>query len=315
MAKLLCIDTDRHFGKFVCAHLKDAGHSCILDSRGDRVLKMIKQHGVEIVVAEVMLPDACGFEICRRIRSHPEFFTIPVILISAMASEDEVQHGLSQGADDYLTKPFEPEVLVQRVNEQLRTAKEATQPDKITGLSSAKMIKAVIQRNLTQGIPFATAYIELDHSADFGKFAGNDHRNKALRHLSRILDRYGKALESPRYYAAHMGLGHFICVMESEFVVPYCERISLSWEKHLPEFYQSVGLKMPKGAAAEVKNSRSVPLLSLTTCVTDSDLTGAHSFKEYFEVLEQLRRKASAQGGTGLHLDHRKARKKKRVAS
>ena len=137
VAKVLCIDTDTHFGKFVCAHLTDAGYKCILDSRGDRVVKMIEQHNIDIVVAEVMLPDACGFEICRRIRSHPEFFTIPVILMSAMASEDEVQHGLSQGADDYLAKPFDTKVLIQRVGEQLKSAHAAVQPDTTTPVCQA----------------------------------------------------------------------------------------------------------------------------------------------------------------------------------
>ena len=85
-------------------------------------------------------------------------------------------------------------------------------------------------------------------------------------------------------------------------------------EKHLPEFYEAVGLKMPKKPAT-VKNSRTVPLLNLTMCVTDSELTGADSFKEYFEVLEQLRKKANTQGGSGIHLDHRKARKKKRAVT
>lgn len=315
VAKILCIDRDAHFGKFVCAHLIDAGHKCILDSRGDRVLKMIGQHNIDIVIAEVMLPDACGFEICRRIRSHPEFFTVPVILMSAMASDDEVQHGLSQGADDYLAKPIDTKVLVQRVNEQLKSAHEANRPDATTGLSSAKMMKGVIQRNITQKIPFATAYIGLDNIAEFGRFAGEDPRNKALRHISRILKRYGNALESSLFNAAHMGLGYFICVMEPEFVVPYCERIALSWEKHLPDFYEVVGLRMPKNTANTIKNARTVPLLSMTICVTDSELTGADSFKEYYEVLEQLRKKASIEGGAGIHIDNRKTRKKKHAVS
>lgn len=314
VANILCIDTDRHFGKFICAHLKDAGHSCILDSRGDRVLKMIEHHSVDIVIAEVMLPDVCGFEICRRIRAHAEFFMVPVILYSSMASEDEVHHGLDQGADDYLTKPFDTKTLAARVNEQLKAAYHASQPDPTTGLSSAKMIKAIIQRNITQKIPFATAYVELDNIAEFGKFAGDAHRDKALRHISRILERYGKALESPQFHAAHMGLGHFVCVMQPEFIVPYCERIAQSWESHLPEFYDSVGLKMPKASAAEMKNARTVPLLGLIMCITDSELSGADSVKDYFDVLAQLRKKAVAEGGSGLHVDHRKTRKK-RVSS
>ena len=183
VARILCIDTDKHFGKYVCAHLVDAGHKCFLDSRGDLVIKMIEQHNIDLVIAEVMLPDVCGFEICRRIRAHAEFFTLPAILMSSMASEDEVQHGIAQGADDYLAKPFDSKTLVASVNEQLKVASHAAQPDPTTGLSSAKKIKAIIQRAITQRIPFATAYVELDNIADFGKFAGNDHRDKAMRHI------------------------------------------------------------------------------------------------------------------------------------
>ncbi len=314
VAKILCVDTDRHFGSFVCAHLKDAGHSCMLDSRGDRVIRMIEQHGIDLIIAEVMLPDVCGFEICRRIRAHAELFTLPIILMSSMASQSEIAHGLAQGADDYLAKPFDTKTLVARVTEQLKAAHHAAEPDPATGLASAKMIKAVIQRNITQKIPFATAYIEMDNIAEFGKFAGDAHRDKALRHIARILDRYGKLLESPRFKTAHMGLGHFVCVMEPDSVVPYCERVAESWEKHLPDFYDLVGLKMPKTAAA-IASSRAVPLLKLIICATNSELSGADSVKEYFDVLAQLRKKAVAQGDTGIYLDHRKTRKKRQAAS
>ena len=311
VAKILCIDTDKHFGKFVCAHLLDAGHKCVLDSRGDRVLKMVGQHNVDLVIAEVMLADVCGFEVCRRIRAHAEFFSLPVILMSSMASENEVKHGLSQGADDYLPKPVESKTIVTRVEEHLRIAQQAEQPDPITGLSSANKMKAIIQRNIIQGIPFAVAYIEMDNIAAFGKFAGNEHRNKALRHISRILDRYGKSLESSRFHAAHMGLGHFVCVMEAEHIIPYCDRISQSWERHLPEFYSLVGLKMPKGAIAKVTNFRSVPLLSLIICATDSELAGTDSVQGCFDVLAHLIAKAATQKNTGLYLDNRKTKKRK----
>jgi len=312
VAKILCIDIDPHFGNYVCAHLKDAGHVCVLENRGDRVVKMVEQHSVDLVIAEVMLPDVCGFEICRRIRAHAELFALPVILMSSMGAEDEVQHGLDQGADDYLVKPFDAKTLATRVNEQLKSAYLAQQADSITGLAGAKMIKAVIQRAITQKIPFATAYIELDNIAEFGKFAGDAHRNKALRHISRILQRYGANLDSPLFHAAHMGLGHFVCVMEPQHVVPYSERITESWEKHLPDFYELVGLKMPKSSVA---GGKGVPLLKLMICITDSEGTGARSVKEYFDVLAQLRKKAVNQGSTGLHMDNRKTMKKSREKS
>ncbi|MCK5863224.1 MAG: response regulator [Candidatus Hydrogenedentes bacterium] len=313
MANILCVDTDKRFGKYVCAHLTDAGHRCILDNQGKRTLETIEKHDIELVIAEVMLPDMCGFEICRRVRAHEDWFTLPVVLMSTMDGEDEVHHALSQGADDYLIKPFQSNTLVSCVAKQLQEANRGTKPDPITGLTSGKRIRAIIQRTITQKLSFSTAYIEMDHIAMFGQVAGDAPRDKALRHLSRILERYGEDLDTSDFYAAHLGLGHFACVMPPEYVVPYCKRIILSWEKHLPEFYESVGLKMPKAANAQINMGRSLPLLDLTVCVTENKPAEVSCVQEHIDVLNHLRNKAAGQGASGLYLDNRKTRQQSRA--
>ncbi len=314
VAKILCIDTDERYGKYVCSQLKEAGHVCLLDKRGERALQLIEQNSIDLVITEVMLPDVCGFEICRRVRAHPQLFTLPVILMSTMASEDEVHHGLTQGADDYLAKPFQGNMLVSRVNEQLRSAAAGLQPDAITGLAGAKMIKAVIQQAITQKTAFATAYIELENIAEFGKVAGEANRDKALRHISRIIKRHGEVLNSSLFHAAHIGTGHFVCVLAPDPAAQYCEQVAKNWENHLPEFYDLVGMKMPKKSRSST-GIGGTPLLNILICLTDSRISGARSVTEYFELLAQLRHKASQEGATGLYADNRQSSKKKKATA
>jgi two-component system phosphate regulon response regulator PhoB len=75
-----------------------------------------------IVLLDLMLPSLGGLEICRRMRGNARLAKVPVIMMTALGSEEDVVAGLEAGADDYVTKPFSPAVLVARVRAQLRRA-------------------------------------------------------------------------------------------------------------------------------------------------------------------------------------------------
>ncbi len=149
-------------------------------------------------------------------------------------------------------------------------------------------------------------YIELMSATSFGKAVGMESRNKAMRHLARILERYGERLESEAFRAAHIGAGHFVCLMEPQHADIYCKGVQKSWENHLPSFYASVGLEGAVDFANKAAALNGPPLLSLMMCVTDSGIAGARSAQEYFDVLAQLRKKALASGSGGVYFDHRK---------
>ena len=87
------------------------------------------------------MPDVCGFEICRRVRADHGLFTTPVMLVSQMAAEEEIQHGLAQGADDYLAKPFDFNLLQGRIMSLLANSASVGETDALTGLVGHKLKK------------------------------------------------------------------------------------------------------------------------------------------------------------------------------
>src|SRR5690606_30808149 len=114
-AKILIVEDDPRAAEVLGRSLTAAGHTCSIESTGARVLERARQDTPDLLVLDVMLPGTSGFEICRRVRADAHLYTLPILIVSAMRGEEEVMHGLAQGADDYVVKPFEPAQVVQRV--------------------------------------------------------------------------------------------------------------------------------------------------------------------------------------------------------
>jgi DNA-binding response OmpR family regulator len=117
MAHVLVVDDDRTVREVVVTYLRAAGHDVSEASDGTEGLAASRRKRADLVVLDVMMPGLDGLEVCRRLRLAGD---VPVILLTALGSEQDRVVGLETGADDYLTKPFSPRELVLRVDSILR---------------------------------------------------------------------------------------------------------------------------------------------------------------------------------------------------
>ncbi|HET7536340.1 MAG TPA: response regulator [Candidatus Didemnitutus sp.] len=118
-ARILAVDDEPALTALVEYHLKRAGHNVTTAANGWEAIERIQQERPDIVLLDLMLPDLDGFGVCEILRRDPATATIPIIIISAWASLDSRNLGLELGALDYITKPFSPQKLVDRVNHLL----------------------------------------------------------------------------------------------------------------------------------------------------------------------------------------------------
>ncbi len=116
VAKILAVDDEPELTELMHFHLVRAGHDVVTAANGWEAIASIKQRRPDIILLDLMLPDLDGFGVCELLRRDPLTATIPIIIISAWASTDSRNLGLELGALDYITKPFSPQDLVQRVN-------------------------------------------------------------------------------------------------------------------------------------------------------------------------------------------------------
>lgn len=117
MPEILVVDDEKEIADLVELYLKNEGYTVCKCTDGAQALSYIKEKEPDIAVLDVMLPDISGFDLCRKIR---EAHTYPVIMLTARVEDMDKITGLTIGADDYVTKPFNPLELVARVKAQLR---------------------------------------------------------------------------------------------------------------------------------------------------------------------------------------------------
>lgn len=119
MAKIVVLEDDNATRRLICAVLKKSGHDVTDVDNGAEGLLVVMAEQPDLVISDVEMPKMTGFEVLQNVRLEPETADTPFILLTSLSSRADVRKGMSQGADDYITKPFEPHELTDSVNAQL----------------------------------------------------------------------------------------------------------------------------------------------------------------------------------------------------
>ncbi|MEX2016393.1 MAG: response regulator [Candidatus Hydrogenedentales bacterium] len=117
---ILVVEDEEVIRELVRYHLAKEGFSVAEAKNGEEALKWLQKNSAVLVVLDLMLPVLSGLDVCKRIKKDPRTENLPVVMVTAKGEEADIVIGLEFGADDYITKPFSPRVLVARVRAVLR---------------------------------------------------------------------------------------------------------------------------------------------------------------------------------------------------
>jgi DNA-binding response OmpR family regulator len=120
MKKIVLIEDDSDLYSLVQYNLEKEGFSVVGSQTGKGALELCRKERPELVILDIMLPDSDGLEICKGIRAHPELAHVPLIFLTARASETDRIVGLELGANDYIVKPFFVRELIARIKIHFR---------------------------------------------------------------------------------------------------------------------------------------------------------------------------------------------------
>lgn len=119
--RILIVDDEKEIRDLVDIYLKGEGYETLKAENGEEALNLLEKEKVDLIILDIMMPKVNGIEACLKIREERE---MPIIMLSAKSEDMDKILGLNTGADDYLTKPFNPLELVARVKSQLRRYKK-----------------------------------------------------------------------------------------------------------------------------------------------------------------------------------------------
>jgi DNA-binding response OmpR family regulator len=125
---VLVVDDDHEIARLVRAYLEQAGFRAVCAHDGASALRNLRLERPDLLVLDLMLPDCDGLDLARQLRTDPTFAALPIIMLTARVDDADRIVGLELGADDYITKPFNPREVVARVRAVLRRTGGPTAP-------------------------------------------------------------------------------------------------------------------------------------------------------------------------------------------
>jgi two-component system KDP operon response regulator KdpE len=123
--RILVVDDEPGLRELVRINLEHEGFSVVQAENGKEALTAVKEQHPDLVIMDIMMPEMDGLEACRRMR---EFSTVPVLMLTARVQDKDIITGLESGADEYLVKPFNMDVLVAHVRALLRRVPSPNRP-------------------------------------------------------------------------------------------------------------------------------------------------------------------------------------------
>jgi phosphate regulon transcriptional regulator PhoB len=192
-AKVLVVDDEKDIIELVSYNLEKEGFKVISATAGEKALELVSSEEPEIIILDLMLPGIDGLDVCRELKRSDQTSSIPIIMLTAKGEESDIVIGLELGADDYITKPFSPRVLVARVKAVLRrleSKKEEEDIIRINQLSIDLVRHLVTYRGKTLTLTSTEFNLLILLAQNRGKvFTRDQILDKAWKEESFVVDR------------------------------------------------------------------------------------------------------------------------------
>ena len=159
MANILIVEDEKNMQEIITEYMRRGGHTCYTADDGVDALMVLKNNPMDLMILDIMMPLLDGFSVCKMAR---EMSNIPIIMLTAKGGEDDKLKGYDLGADDYMTKPFSPKVLLAKTNALLRRT-SAGPTDTVNTVNGGKIsIIPAAHKVFLEGQEIALTYKEYE---------------------------------------------------------------------------------------------------------------------------------------------------------
>ncbi len=307
MAKIVLVDDDVDLAELVKTKLSVEGYQIFTINTGEGAFELAKQVKPDIAILDIMLPGVTGYQICRRIRKDPELYRMAVLILTALGEEPEILHGLEQGADDYLVKPFKLERLVEKLSSLTSLLQGMDKRNPITNLPGTDAIKREINHRLARGMAIATCYIDVVGFKPYCASRGQEGQVNALRFVSKLLGSLVRQMGIYEFYVAHMGGEHFVVLLNLEDHERFCKSLMDTFDQTVQQLYAHTEVNQGYITAIDRRGAEvRCPLMALSIGVAHTQHRQYKSAKKMFEVLAQVRQMAQPTNKSVMFIDRRR---------
>jgi PleD family two-component response regulator len=305
---LLVIDDDEVTLRLLKVNLERAGYLVRMARTGAEGLVEAAHTPPELILADALLPDQKGVDVCRALMASSRTRHVPVILMSSQTSSREVVAALEAGADDYVIKPLDYAQVLARVRAHIRRAQLKPALNPLTGLPGNLIIEHEIRRLVApgQGL-FAVLYADFNDFKPYNDVYGFPAGDEAIRLLARVMVAAVAELGNPSDLVGHVGGDDFVILTTPDRGDALAQRVIADFDRAAPQLYSPAdrrrGYLTGKDRQGMIKK---FPLLSVAIAIVHNQFRPVSSHWEVGEVGAELKRFAKTRPGSAYVKDQRR---------
>ncbi len=305
--RILVVDDEPNIRELITDTLTAADFEVLEARDGREALTLSAKEMPDLIILDVMMPDLDGLEVCRRLRGETLTNHIPVIMLTARGMLDDKLKGIDSGADDYLTKPFDPLELEARVNMHLRRSMRDGEASPLTGLPGNRLIQQAIEARIRSGRKFAVCYADLDdfkaYNDRYGFFAGSEVIKLTAQVIVESLKKHGGEGD----FVGHIGGDDFVIITEMERTAAICEEIIRLFDQRIPSHYDAEDRR--RGFIISVTRNGEVhrfPILTISIAIVHNTYRDLNHPGKVAQIAAEVKKYAKSLEGSNYVYDRRR---------
>ena len=307
--RILVADDDPVLRTLIAAVLEAQGFEVVTVPSGDALVRVAREVLPDLLLIDVMMPVMDGLEAVRQLRNDTRTGHLPMLLITAQAAPRQAVIGLEIGADDYITKPFDNDLLVARVKANLRRAARMPVNSPLTGMSGNLLIEEEVNYRLRHGRSFALLWVDLDNFKSFNDAYGFARGDRVIRLVGDLIAEIKHARGSEEDFVGHIGGDDFVIVTDPAASAEISEQLIERFDVAIVQFYDAP--EMERGYLLGLDRygtPRRFPLVSLSIGIVDTSKRTFDSYEEVSNVAAELKSFAKKTVGSSFAIDERRRR-------
>ena len=237
--KILVADDNRNIVELVKMEFEILDYDVFTAYDGEDALKKIEKENPDLVILDVMMPKMNGFDLCMKLRDNPTYKDLPIVMLTAKGQEKDKFWGRQVGADEYVTKPFEPEVLEQIVHNLLEQKKSGELPHPVTKLpgyaTAEKEIK--LRKASNEDFTVYNLYFEPESFEIYARKYGNIKADEILKIAGSVITDIAKRIGDNRTFVGHLGDNTFVLIAGKEKIEELISNIKQEVNSLIPLKY------------------------------------------------------------------------------
>ena len=300
---ILVVDDEHANVSLLTRVLTKEGYVVTAAANGEEALDHVRASVPDLVLLDILMPVMDGLTVCHKLRSDFSTHSLPIILLTALNSQEDRITGLRAGVDDFISKPFDLEELKVRVSGALQRRRWDQSSQPLTHLPSSPVIEEEVWKRLRAGDPFAFAYIDIDNFKAYNDVYGFDSGDKVIKFLASSLMGAVKSLPQEDAFAGHIGGDDFVFVSSVQNVEVILPELMTAFDAQRVQFYCPEDVK--RGGIETTNRSHQIqtfPLMALSGAIVSTATRRILHYGYLVDIVTELKRYVKLQDHFGRSL-------------